>query len=1040
MKIRFLLCLLLLFGSLNKGFSQNPVSGTVRDAETNEALAGVNITIKGTSTGASTNADGEFSLNVSDNNTLLFTYIGYESKEVTAPSGVLNILLNPNNSALDEVVVVAYGTTTKATYTGSASIVTAKDLNKQQVSSVSRSLQGLVPGLQSVAPAGQPGSNAEIRLRGVGSINASSAPLYVVDGAPYSADINSINSADIQSISVLKDAAASALYGSRGANGVIIITTKQGSYNSAPSITINANSGVSSRALNDYGKVNTEQYFELQWEALRNTQLDQGKNAQEAATYASDELVNTLKINPFGSNFPKPVGTDGRLVQGAQPLWNDDWTESMTRNGIRNQIDLGINGGGMSSRYYVSAGYLKDQGFVIGSQFTRFNARVNYNAKIKNWLETGFNISGSTTNQDAPPQTDSNTDNYINIGRVVSNLYPIYERNADGSYKLDDKGERIYDFGNYRPSAASAGNNLLGQAYLNKYNNKRDLLSFRGTVQISLLEGLKLRSSINADYTNGLNHSYVNPDFGSGISSRGSVGKSAFRDFGYTYNNLLDYTHNFNGLHNINVLAGQEVYVFNVSTLSGTRTNFGFLGKEEPAAASLITAFSGISDNYKLASFLGKLEYDFDKKYFFSASYRRDGSSRFSPESRWGNFWSLGASWNLKREPFLSKVDWLSNLNFRTSYGAQGNDNLGGYYAYQDLYSIYNSLGQAGLVTSRLPTPELKWETNLNFNAGVDFGLLNNKLTGTFEVYQRSSKDLLFSRPLAPSLGFGQIDDNIGSLKNTGIEGQLNAVPVSTTNFRWNIGLNFGHYKNQITELPQKEIISGNVGQLGSTKKLVVGSSVYDFYIREWAGVDPSNGKPLWYKNTYANGNSGDITGRTTTSVYADADQYFQGSSLPDVYGGISNTFSYKNFELSALLSYSIGGKILDLDKVMLSHNGENFGRTWSTDILNRWTPENTQTDVPRLATVATNWNSISSRFLYDATYARLRNVNLTYTLPNSVNNRLGMENIRIYARGENLLTFFGPDGLDPEQAVDGVTYYRYPSQKTFTLGLEVSF
>src|SRR5690606_29850866 len=283
MKIRFLLCLLLLFGSLNKGFSQNPVSGTVRDAETNEALAGVNITIKGTSTGASTNADGEFSLNVSDNNTLLFTYIGYESKEVTAPSGVLNILLNPNNSALDEVVVVAYGTTTKATYTGSASIVTAKDLNKQQVSSVSRSLQGLVPGLQSVAPAGQPGSNAEIRLRGVGSINASSAPLYVVDGAPYSADINSINSADIQSISVLKDAAASALYGSRGANGVIIITTKQGSYNSAPSITINANSGVSSRALNDYGKVNTEQYFELQWEALRNTQLDQGKNAQEAA-------------------------------------------------------------------------------------------------------------------------------------------------------------------------------------------------------------------------------------------------------------------------------------------------------------------------------------------------------------------------------------------------------------------------------------------------------------------------------------------------------------------------------------------------------------------------------------------------------------------------------------------------------------------------------------------------------------------------------------------------------------------------------------
>lgn len=1040
MKKTIIIYLFILLG-INNSFSQNiKLNGSVRDAETNEALVGVNVIVKESKKGVSTNLNGDFGLDVSKNNTLLISYLGYQTKEVIAISRMLDIELTPNSNALSDVLVVAYGTIDKSSYTGSASLVNQKELNKQQSSSVSRSLQGLVPGLQSVASAGQPGSNAEIRLRGVGSINASSAPLYVVDGAPYSGDINSINAADIESVTVLKDAAASALYGSRGANGVIIITTKQGSFDSEPLVTINVNSGISSRATQDYQSLNSQQYFELQWEALRNTQIDQGKSVEQAASYASDEVVNTLKVNPFGIKYPNPIGVNGQLVDGAKALWNDNWSESMARNGIRNQVDLGISGGGTASKYYVSAGYLRDQGFIIGSEFTRFNARINYNSKVKDWLETGFNISASSTNQDAPPQSDSSTGNYANIGRLISNLYPLHERNEDGSYKVDDKGEKIYDFGNYRPSSASAGTNLLGQAALNKFNSKKELISFRGRTQINILKGLKLKSSINADYTNSLNHNYINPEFGSGISSKGSVDKGAFRDFGYTYNNLLDYTVNFNEKHNLNILGGQEVYILTISTLAGSRSNFGFLGKEEPAAASLITDFSGISDNYKLASFLGKIDYDYNKKYFFSASFRRDGSSRFSSESRWGNFWSVGASWNMKQEPFLSQAHGINSLSLRSSYGAQGNDNLGSYYAYQDLYSIYNSLGEAGLITSRLPTPGLKWETNLNFNVGIDFTLLNNRLSGTFEVYQRSSKDLLFSRPLAPSLGFTEIDDNIGSLKNTGFEGQLNAIAVNNQDFKWNIGLNFGHYKNKIIALPQEEIISGNVGQLGSTKKLMVGSSVYDFYIREWAGVDPVNGKPLWYKNNDPSNNSEQIKGRATTSVYADADQYFQGSSLPDLYGGISNTFTYKDFELSALLSYSIGGKILDLDKVMLSHNGENFGRTWSSEVLNRWTPDNTETDVPRLATVASNWNSVSSRFLYNASYARLRNVNLSYTLPKVLSTRLKTKNLKVYTRADNLFTFFGPEGLDPEQAMDGVTFYRYPAQKTFTFGLELTF
>ncbi|UEG54821.1 TonB-dependent receptor [Mucilaginibacter daejeonensis] len=1043
MKYKLLLFLFLTGWASYALAQERKINGTVTQEGTSQPLPGVNVNVKGQKKNTQTDPDGKFSIVVQGNNdVLVFTYVGFDNKEVPASSNTFAVQLKPSNNNLNEVVVVAYGTANKATYTGSASVVNAADLEKRQVSNISRTLQGVVPGVQSVASGGQPGSEATIRLRGIGSVNASSDPLYVVDGVPFSGNINSINTADVESISVLKDASASALYGSRGANGVIIITTKRGKFNAKPTVTFSANTGYSSRAVKDYEFVSTNDYFQLQWEALRNTQLDQGKTAQQAAQFASTELVSNLKINPYGSAYPNPVGLDGKLVAGATPLWDDDWSKSLSHTGIRRQVDLGISGGSADSKYFVSGGYLDDKGFIVGSHFSRFNTRVNYSTKVNKWFEAGVNVAASTTSQDSPPQTDSSQGNFANFGRLVADIYPVYERNADGSYKLDASGNRIYDFGNYRPSAAATGNNLLGIAELNRYNNKQDALTFRGNLQFNIIDGLKLKSSVNTDYNNRSALSYTNPFFGSGITGGGSVSKSASRTVGYTINNLLDYTFNVANAHHFNVLAGQEVYILNISGLSGSRSNFGFGDKQEPAAASLLNSFTGNSDQYKLSSFLGKLDYNFDQRYYLSASFRRDGSSRFSPSSRWGNFWSVGASWNAKAEDFLKNTSWLNAFTVRSSYGAQGNDNLGSYYAYQDLYSIYNSLGQAGLVTSRLPTPGLKWETNLNFNAGVDFAILDNRISGTFEVYQRRSKDLLFSRPLAPSLGYTAIDDNIGSLRNNGFEGQINLVPVVNKDLKWTVGFNFGHYNNKITRLPQKEIIAGSIGQLGSTKKLTVGSSVYDFYIREWAGVDPSNGKPLWYKNTYTTDAAGNrtVTGRTTTSVYAEADQYFSGSALPKLYGGFNTSLRYKRFELYALVAYNIGGKILDLDEVMILHTGENTGRTWSKEILNRWTPDNRNTDVPRLTTVTTNWNSISTRFLHDASYARLKNVSLTYSLPDQWTSRVGLKNVRVYARGENLLTVYGHKGMDPEQAVDGVTFYRYPAQKTYTFGLDLSF
>lgn len=1027
------------------GFSQErQVSGIVTEINegSSHPLSGVSVYLNDSKTGTFTDENGRYRIKLTaGQNVLTFSFVGYETKTLTVESSILNVELTSSDKSLNEVVVVAYGTTNKATYTGSVATVSAKNIERESVSSVSRILQGNIAGVQSVASAGQPGSDAAIRIRGIGSINASNDPLYVVDGVPYTGSINALNPSDIQSISVLKDAAASALYGSRGANGVIIITTKQGSLNSKSVISLSALSGVSSRAIKDYDKVSSAQYFELTWESLRNKQLDLGKNAAEAAQYATDNVANALKVNPFGSVYPNPVGLDGKIVPGAVPLWEDDWGKSTERTGLRQQANISISGGSESSKYFVSGGYLDDKGFIIGSDFTSYNARLNYNSKIKNWLEAGVNLGASSTSQNAPTQTDSKQANYANFGRLVSSIYPIYVRNEDGSFQLDANGNKIFDFGNYRPSAAATGNNLLGSSALDKFNSKQDNLTFRAHTLISLLPGFKIKSSINSDYTNTNSFNYNNPVYGGGISTHGSVSKGSDRTVAYTYNNFADYTVRIRQ-NRLNILAGQETYILNFSDLSGSKTNFGFLGVEQPAAASLITGFNGTADTYKLSSFLSKADYDYDGKYFLSGSFRRDGSSRFSPSARWGNFWSVGASWNLSSEGFLRNVSSLNFLKLRASYGAQGNDNLGSYYQYQALYSIYNSLNNAGLVSATLPTPALKWETNLNLNLGVDYALVNNRISGSFEYYVRRSKDLLFQLPLAPSQGFTSINSNTGSLRNSGFDFSLQLIPVLTKNFKWVLEINAGHYTNVITSLPVPSIVVPNSTIIGTTKKLIVGKSVNEFFIREWAGIDKITGLPLWYKNDYgkdADGNS-IVTGRSTTSVFAKADQYYEGSSLPQLTGGVSNSFHYNQFDLSFLFAYSLGGKILDYDLIMLESNGNAAGRPLSTDILSHWTPQNIDTDVPRLTTDATNWNSTSTRFLFDASYARLKNINFSYTLPHLFQEKLDLQNAQVFVRGENLLTIYGHKGMDPEQAVDGVTFYRYPAQKTISLGINISF
>lgn len=1024
-------CLILFFLQfvMSSGWAQSMhVTGKV--SSLGEGLPGVTVTVKGDPSGTITDMDGKYSIRVKADATLVFSYIGYRTMEVPVNrQKVIDVELQEEAQALEEVVIsVPYGTVKKSSFTGSAGYVGAQTLEKAQVSSVTKALQGTVAGLQSFSSSGQPGSDATIYIRGVGSVNASSTPLYVVDGVPYDGSLSSIASSDIASITVLKDAASAALYGSRAANGVIMITTKQGEKDTHPTIELNMKYGFSSRAREDYKQLNTNQYFELYWEALRNFRMDSGYSAEEAAQYASENLTGRLGINPYGSAYPNPVGLDGKLVAGATPLWNDDWDDALQQDAHYTDLNVRVSGGSKTSSYFLSAGYLDDQGAYIESGFKRYTLRANVVSDIRPWLQLGLNVSATHSIQDYPKQDDSTISNVVLFGRNVPSFYPIYERDLNtGEYLLDEQGNRIFDYGNYRASSY-AKYNLLASLPHDLSRIKRDAASLRGYVQLTPFKGFSYKLSLNVDYNNRIDHDYSNPSYGPSSITGGGVGKQNVRTTGMTFNNVVNYEHVFNNLHTVRVMAGQEYYEYNTSNFGGERTGVIMDGFYEPDAASTLSDFYGNSDQYKLLSFFGSAEYNYAQKYYVSASVRSDGSSRFHPDHRWGTFYSVGASWKIMQEEFMKPTSkWLSNLSLRASYGAQGNDNVGDYYAYQALFSIYNNLGESGLRASRLATPNLTWETNLNLNIGLDFGFWNNRLSGSIEYFVRRSKDLLFSKDLVPSSGFSSTTENIGALRNYGWEFSVSGYPVSTKDWKWKLSLNATTYKNKITSLPAAEMWSGN-------KKWVEGGSLYDWYLYEWAGVNPENGNPQWYRYD-ADGN------KVKTEDYSSlvtADKVKCGNSLPDVTGGIQSDLSYKNWSFSFLLSYSLGGKLYNGDKVSLMGQ-YSTGSGWSSDMLGRWTPENPNTDIPRLTTQpSSSWTSTSSRFLVDRSYARLKNVTLSYTLPKSLLKKISFKDASLYLQAENLLTFCGQQGLDPEQTVGGTTYYRYPAMKTISFGINV--
>jgi len=1043
--IGLMACVMLL--GLSSVFAQSKqVTGTITDMS-GLGLPGVSVSIKGTTDGTSTDIDGKWGLTVASKDVIVISFVGMKTQEITVGGKtVFKIVLEEDRVAVEEVMVVAYGTAKKSSFTGSASVIKQEQLEKIQTADPTKALEGVATGVQITSGSGQPGSSPKIRIRGVGSINASSEPLIVVDGFPYSGKMNSIASSDISSMTVLKDASATALYGSRAANGVIIITTKQGK-TGASHFNFKWTSGLSSRAIPEYKRVNSGQYYETMWKKLYNTN---GNDAGKASSGLIDEVggYNIYKGVANGN----VVDANGNLTSeanSAQRMWNDDWSDELIRKtAVRNDIVLSASGGSENTKYYISGNILNEDGLATESNFKRYSARANVSSKIKDWVSVNLGLSASTSEQNAPTSSGSSYSNSFMFSRMIAPIYPVFAYDAAGKRMYNTNGSDMYDYGKSggraRPYASSS--NPLGTIKLDPKKYIRDAFSARGGVSFDLYKGLKLDIKGSGDYYGYTGMTHQNRNFGDAGVTSGFLGRStrtSNRTFRFMSNQLLSYDKEF-GQHHINVLVGHESEYKNYIHFEGTRTGFPFPGVKELATAAKMEALTSNEDNFRMESYLAKFDYDFADKYYLSASYRRDGSSRFHPDNRWGNFYSLGASWRVTQEDFMSQFEFISDLKVKASYGVTGNDGLDSWYAYMGLYDMgWNNLAESGMIASALPAPELSWEGNSSYNFGVEFGLFDGRISGNVEYFIRESEDLLFNRPLPYSTGFSSVKDNIGSLKNSGYEIDLNFGVVRNDDFKWDLGFNISSIKNEITKLPQNSMTNG-------LKRWEVGKSIYDFHIQDFAGVDKTTGKSLWYYNVKemdaagvvkvdANGEAIRTSERKTTNDYSKADKYYVGTSLPDFTGGFTNDFNYKNFNLNIACSFGIGGKILDYSYKSLMHAGSNSGQGFSKDILNAWTKDNTNTDVP-VIDGDQNANATSTRFLFDGDYFKINNISLGYTVPKSFASKMKLEDLKFSVTGSNLFLFATKEGLDPQQSLGGETDNVYSPVRTVSFNINLKF
>ncbi|WP_082893651.1 TonB-dependent receptor [Rufibacter ruber] len=1021
------------------------ITGKVTSSEDNQPLPGITVLVKGTTVATSTDIDGKYSLNIpASAETLVFSAVGYQKKEVSITSAAtIDIALAAEATEIEQIVV-AYGTAQKRTLTNSVAKITSEDIQDRSITNINTALAGAAPGVQTNAGSGQPGEGPDVRIRGFGSMNLAMDPLYVVDGAPYEAPISNINADDIESISVLKDASSTALYGSRGANGVIIITTKKGS-KTRSSLNVKLAEGVSGRALADYETVNAEQYFVLMWEGIRNENMKDKEwtpdNMLLAGTIASEKVASEeyLRNNPFNVPANQIVFPDGTFNPNAKLLYPDDldWKKALKQTGRRRDYNVSYSGGNTNSDYFVSLGYLDEEGVLIGTDFERFSGRINVNMKPNKWLKSGVNLSANMSTQNYSNESSGINENPFLVDLMMGPIYPVHEHDpVTGEYILDGNGNKKYDMSDTR--ILYPGRNVVAETLLNQNNRKRYSITGRTYVGIDFLKNFNFTSNVSVTLNSLKQNVFDNPEVGDAKGMQGRVSRLNTFSTYINFNQLLTYSKSF-GKHDINVLAGHESYSYNYDNNSMGASGMIVEGTNVLDNFTTITGLRSYETDYRTEGYLSRVEYNYDGRYSISASLRRDASSRFFEKNKWGNFWSAGVAWNIDREAFF-RIDWVNFLKFRAAYGVAGNDAIDTYYGWPSLYDLgWNNGAEPGMLYSKVEKKDLTWETTKSLDAAIEFSLLKSRIGGTIEVYQRQTDNLLFDQNLPFTAGVPSWVINVGSIRNRGVELQLDFVPVKTKDFRWDATLNVSTLENSIQKLPP-----GYDGFVNGTKKWEVGGSRYDFWTRDWYGIDPTTGSNLYWADMDLIRSSGSTNwklaenGDTVTTASGNARFGYFGSAIPDYYGSIRNTFTYKNFSLNFLIQYQLGGVIIDSDYQDLMTTGF-YGRAVHVDMLNRWQKPGDVTGIPARS-VANSTMSASDRFLDDATYLNIKTATLAYNVTKAFASKLKMQNAKVYLSGENLFIKSIRPGLDPTQTYTGAPSYTYDPSRTVTLGLNVSF
>lgn len=1018
-KIRILLLLLLAVVSQQIFAQERVVTGTVISAEDEQPVIGAMVAIKGDeSRGVATDLNGEFSIALRPgDDRLVISYVGMRTRyaRVDNKSNV-RILLFPESTALQEVVVTGYGDFTRSSFTGSASTVKGDVLKDIPVVSVEQKLQGMTSGVSITSSSGQPGANQSIRIRGLGSFSASKEPLFVIDGVPVTSGslssggadaaymnnsktniMSTLNPSDIENITVIKDAAAASLYGSRAANGVILITTKKGKAGKAQ-VSVNLSGGFSNSAVDYRPTLNGDQRYELLYEGLVNYAQDEDMASPEE--YAQAEI---------GKYAYKPS------------LGYTDWRKELLRTAVQQNYEASVSGGNENTTYYASLGYNSQEGLARNSFLDRYSARVNVTQKVGKYGEAGANLMFTQMNQEMNEER----------GSAINPFYCVAVTMNPSMTVRNEKGEYV---GAYPGTTLNPLRDILLD-----YNRTRMTRVFAtGFAAVEPLPGLKLKETLSYDYTIQKDSRYYNPLSSAGPKSS-SVAQSAkgFIEYGKLLSSTsLSYVHTFDDVHHLDLMAAYEAESYQTDKANGERWNLPDVpGLTEPDNGSVLNSFISSTQAYRMLSLVSRVNYDFDNRYYVGGSYRRDGSSRLSPENRWGNFWSVSGMWHMSREAFMEPVaPVLTDVKLRASYGVNGNQ-PGALYGFMGLYSFDKSYqGGLGMVETSLPNPDLGWEKNYNMNLGLDLGFIN-RIFISAEYYNRDTKDLLYNLPISGTTGFTSYLSNVGQLNNKGVEIELRTMNFVDKDFNWTTIFNLSHNKNKIVSL------NGQLDQSieGTWFIHKVGLPYNMYYVKEFAGVDPLTGSAWYFKNTELEDGTRD---RTLTTNAAEAESIPYKSVDPKISGGLTNILNYKWFDLSFTLTYSLGGYSFDKAGTYIENGTQNiYGLRYNLPetALNRWQNPGDVTDVPRFVYGELSGVTNSSRYIHSTDHLRLKSLTMGVTLPESWTRKLMVEKARVYFSGSNLLTWAKWNKYDPEVPVNGEVFCDAPVMRTFNFGIQLT-